>query len=129
VYCWGSNANGQLGDTTNTDHFTPVASTIGAVSDLAAGGSNTCAIETSTSRVKCWGWNQYGQVGDNSTTDRATPTYTSATAQFTFVRVGAQHACAKLTSGGGVRCWGNNDYGQVGDHTSTRDPNRATIGF
>jgi alpha-tubulin suppressor-like RCC1 family protein len=40
-------------------------------------------------------------------------------AKATKLSVGATHACALLTTGG-VRCWGLNSSGQLGDNTVTR---------
>jgi len=69
VYCWGSNANAQLGDGTLTGRATP-----GIVSGglpfrgVTAGTFNTCGV-TTTDRAYCWGSDRNGEIGDGTVTD------------------------------------------------------------
>ena len=84
------------------------------LADVATGGSHTCAITLGTD-VKCWGRNDHGQLGDDSNTNRTTPVDVSdLTNGVTAVAGGALHTCA-VTVDGGVKCWGLNDHGQLGD--------------
>jgi alpha-tubulin suppressor-like RCC1 family protein len=86
---------------------------------LAAGGWHTCAL-TQPGGVKCWGDNAYGQLGDGTTMDRLKPIYVAGLESgVSVVTAGLTHTCA-LTLSGGVKCWGGNAYGQLGDG-STHD--------
>jgi glucosylceramidase len=120
VKCWGWNISGQLGDGTFADRLTPVdvSGIGGGIQAIATGGYHTCALTTGGG-VKCWGDNNYGQLGDGTTTERWTPIDVSGLGSgVQAIAAGGYHACV-LTTGGGVKCWGENNYGQLGDGTFT----------
>src|SRR5574340_31817 len=121
VMCWGSNSGGKLGDGTITDRTNPVnvIDLSSGVSAISSGNSHTCAL-TSSGGVKCWGSNYYGQVGDGTSYYfRYTPVDVSGlTSGVSAVVTGYDYSCA-LTTAGGVKCWGYNEYGQLGDGTTT----------
>ena len=130
VSCWGDNYYGQLGDGTNTDRNTPTqTSSLGAdrtAVALTAGYRHTCAILDDGS-VSCWGWNIYGGLGDGTNAGRNTPAQTSSLGTdrtAVAITAGDYHTCALLDDGS-VSCWGNNEYGQLGDGTTT-DRNTPT---
>jgi alpha-tubulin suppressor-like RCC1 family protein len=120
VKCWGSNAEGQLGDGSTTNRFTAfdVSGLSSGVRSLAAASGHSCALSTGGG-VKCWGANGQGQLGDGSTTRRLTPVAVSGmSGGINTIATGGDHSCA-LTEGGGVKCWGSNGQGQLGDGTTT----------
>lgn len=121
VRCWGMNVYGQLGDggtELGLDLVTPQGLDSG-VAALALGADHSCAL-TQQGAVLCWGANYAGQLGDGSGQDRLVPTAVSGLAAGVLaIGAGQRHTCAVL-SDGGIRCWGFNFAGQLGD-ASTQD--------
>ncbi len=117
--CWGSNDRGELGSGTGFSKVpVDVVGLSSGVSDIALGDRHTCAV-TVGGVVKCWGRNFEGQLGDGTKENRATPVKTAALSSGAVaVAAGSEHGCA-VTSGGGVKCWGKNTHGQLGDGTQT----------
>jgi alpha-tubulin suppressor-like RCC1 family protein len=109
----------------------PAAHAANPVSSIAAGAGTTCAL-TDTGGVECWGWNFYGTLGigalngpqncytvDNPVGCSITPVGVEGLgSDVSALATGYAHACA-LTDAGGVKCWGYNGGGQLGDGTHT----------
>jgi alpha-tubulin suppressor-like RCC1 family protein len=122
AWCWGANDTGAVGDGTGIGRQVPtaVSGLSSGVAMIAAGGNHTCAV-TTAGAVRCWGQNQHGPLGDGTETNRAAPVAVSGIADgITAVSAGPDFTCA-LSNNGAVRCWGANQYGQLGDGgTATR---------
>ena len=115
VEACGMNGQGELGDgTTGADRPTFAAVIRLAMPTIVApGNDHTCALSADGS-VRCWGSNVYGQLAEGTTTGAVpAPTEVPGLAGVTEVASGANHLCVRL-SDGTVRCWGNDDYGQIG---------------
>ena len=122
--CWGADGNGQLGnDTALIQQPTPVdvqGFTSGVVS-VTAGGAYTCAVTTSGG-LKCWGWDGNGQLGnDTALIQQPTPVDVQGlTSGVASVSAGSNHTCA-VTTAGGLKCWGQDANGQLGNDTALAD--------
>lgn len=116
VKCWGDNGVGQLGvgTTVSSDTAGNAAISSGAT-QVVAGSDHTCAVVNGG--VKCWGSHEYGQIGDPAYDLSATVGVPKSTSGLdsgvTQLAAGAHHTCALLNDGT-VKCWGRNDYGQLG---------------
>lgn len=99
--------------------------------EVAVGNQHACAVGSET--VRCWGRNDDGQLGVGDTEDKSNPTQVindpdnpdSAIQQVESVTAGTSHSCALLNDGN-VRCWGYNEFGQLGDGDSNDSPTPST---
>jgi hypothetical protein len=125
VFCWGADDAGQLGDGANVDRWGPRAIDMTSLArQVSVGARHACAVKADGS-VQCWGSGQDGRLGNGSTVDRNVPFTVSSLTGAAQVSAGGQvqlfvddgHSCAVLNTGG-VKCWGENGQGQLGDTTS-----------
>ncbi len=118
VSCWGHNYAGEVGNGMSGDPVplpSPVAIPNGeAVVSLAAGRYFMCAAVAS-GKVYCWGSGPNGELGVPGITSALSP-FLPVSGVTTAVAVTARqdHACALLANKT-VKCWGANDFGQLGN--------------
>ncbi len=128
VQCWGYNSNGQLGNGTTTDSSIPVAvSGLSGATAIAARVFHTCAL-LSDGTAQCWGDNSYGDLGNGSMTGSTTPVVVSLPSGTTAIAIaaGGDHSCA-LLSNGTAQCWGLNNFGQLGNGTTTNSSTPVAV--
>jgi alpha-tubulin suppressor-like RCC1 family protein len=113
IYCWGSNAAGQLGAATTETcdgvscSRTPLAlPTEPKLRALALGtAAHICGL-TAEGAAYCWGSNASGQLGLGTAGEsRDVPTAVIGERRFKAIAVGGEHTCA-LTTDGNPWCWG-----------------------
>ncbi|HMV65210.1 MAG TPA: MopE-related protein, partial [Myxococcota bacterium] len=147
VKCWGRADNGGLG-IGSTPYIGDVPAEVGANMAAVSLGANRTAVDISVGRyhvcallddgeVKCWGYNAYGQLGyghTNNIGDNANemgpylPAVDLGTGTVVDVKVGRYHSCARFADGK-LKCWGRNDYGQLGlGNTAYRGDNAGEMG-
>jgi alpha-tubulin suppressor-like RCC1 family protein len=135
VRCWGDDGKWQLGDggTTQKDLSKPTAfvKAITTATSIAASANGTCA-RLGDGTARCWGANAKGELGDGTTLVRKAPvrvldgTTGLPLDEVVSIGVGSAHVCAAMV-GGGVRCWGDNARGQLGDATTTARPSPVRV--
>jgi alpha-tubulin suppressor-like RCC1 family protein len=122
VWCWGSNAQGELGDATaGAMRFTPGPVLMGAtplsgVVEIGAGGSHACA--RTGGGVVCWGDDASGQLARTAPgPDLAAVELGGAPLDDAVgLALGVSQTCV-LRNGGTAMCAGLNNSGQLGDGT------------
>jgi alpha-tubulin suppressor-like RCC1 family protein len=119
AYCWGYNKNGELGNGKTADSGVPmqVYGLKEGVLSVVAGDDHTCAV-LGVNGMRCWGLNSDGQAGNGTKFDQRLPVKVAGLEGRTVsAAAGWAHTCA-LNEDGGVQCWGNNEQGQLGNHSN-----------
>ncbi len=143
IHCWGNNDSYQLGQLLEGGVNAKVnpkpmpvvvypgvqtSGTFLGATEIAAGGAHTCALK-GDGKVWCWGSNAFGQTGaDVNDTNPFTiaPTMVSNLSGVTQIALGKNHSCA-IVSGGHVKCWGKNGWGQLGNETTQNSSNPVQV--
>jgi len=118
LFCWGSNAQGQIGDGNGADG---VKSTVPAQVDastwvqVSSGALSTCAIKADKS-LWCWGSDTNEQLGNPENADSLKPLRVGVANDWTWIAAGDIHTCGIRAerSGNNLYCWGSNSAGQLG---------------
>lgn len=138
LWAWGYNGAGELGDGSTSESLVPRL--IGSrFSVVEAGFAHSVALDND-GRLWAWGDNFTGQLGDGTTADAHTPKligsgYASVAAggaEFLIgirpvKRVSLAHTMAIRTDGS-LWTWGYNQYGQLGNGSTTGTIIPALIG-
>ena len=138
LWAWGSNHMGQLGDGSSTNTYRDSPVQIRSADywvAIAAGFWHSVALK-SDGTLWTWGWNVYGQLGDGTKTDRHSPVQIGTDSDWTVISAGGGQAggaaggghTIALKTDGTLWAWGGNEYGQLGDWTTTDRHSPVQIG-
>jgi alpha-tubulin suppressor-like RCC1 family protein len=125
LYCWGGNANGQLG-IGSTSPATAPSVVAGTWSSVSAGSVHTCGIKTAGT-LWCWGLGTDGRLGLGNTTQFTSPQQVGSATTWSIVASGGSSTCAIQTTGT-LWCWGLNSSGQLGQGNTTTYTSPTQVG-
>jgi len=128
IYSWGANGFGQLGDGSVNDRsiaglaFMEGGLTGKTVIAIDHGSLHSLAL-TADGLAFAWGYNGSGQLGDGTLDDHSIPTAIDTTGvldgKILIALSGGDDHTLALADDGTVYAWGRNDFGQLGDGTTT----------
>ncbi|TQJ30876.1 hypothetical protein [Microbacterium sp. SLBN-146] len=137
VMAWGRGPEGQLGNSTWGDSYTPVnVSGLSSGVDKITANQNTGYALLSSGEVRAWGAGGYGQLGNGSTSNSNVPVTVSGLGSASgTTQIVAAYRTAYALVGDSVRAWGANDssesgtrhYGMVGNNSSSNRSTPATV--
>ena len=149
AYAWGWNHYGQLGNNNSgedtyssvpvrvRDPASPADASKGLqATQVSAGDGHSLALG-GDGNAYAWGYNSTGQLGNNNSSDSsvpvrvrdpASPADASKGLQATQVSAGGWYSLA-VGGDGNAYAWGNNDYGQLGNNSTSRSTVPVPVAF
>jgi len=95
-----------------------ISVTLLSLTSVLSGGEHVCGL-TASGEAYCWGYNGGGHLGNGTADDHSLwPVHVVGGLRFTTLSVGWNHNCA-LTAARDAYCWGDNNFGELGDGTTT----------
>jgi alpha-tubulin suppressor-like RCC1 family protein len=112
VACWG-----YLPGTSDSYTIPKYIDELQDAAQISGSYGHICAV-LKNGRVMCWGHNEHGALGNGSSADYGYPVMADTLAGLaSWVATGDQFTCAVMRDNGTVSCWGNNQYGTLGNGT------------
>jgi len=123
LQCWGENYFGEVGDGTKNPQATPVNITQwpnGSVpiGFTTVGGEESCAASTN-GQAFCWGYGGSGALGDGNTSNSDVPKSVHNVGHVAQISAAAFETACAVQPSGDAYCWGSNQYGEVGNGTTS----------
>jgi alpha-tubulin suppressor-like RCC1 family protein len=140
AFGWGENKRGELGlGADAASQATPQSiPTLTGVLEVAPSNISTCAL-TATRKVVCFGARDWGELGTypdagpDASKEQYEPVEVPGVSDVVQVSPGWFYYACALERTGTLKCWGNNEYGQLGRNQDAGalafDPNPAPVAF
>ncbi|MEO8921035.1 MAG: hypothetical protein ABI488_26705 [Polyangiaceae bacterium] len=136
VKCWGQSLHGELGDGNPNSHSVASPYTLGSLQQpvsLAAGEHHNCVIASNggvPGKVLCWGQALGAGAADGGNPNAAVlnPTVIPLNYRTNKLAAGDNFSCA-LTASSEVYCWGDNQYGTLGNNTLVNSNTPVKVQF